>query len=258
MVLDPKVNYGPQLNMVVWMLVSVSALFLFTRLYLKNCQNRGLWWDDYVLLASWMALAGQAGLVSYVISLGYGRQVIPLENIARFPVPINVLSSLLIMANLSGKTSFAITLLRIPAVWMRAIVWCIIVSMGVSLSTSAVLVWAECLPWGKEEGCVPLSISINYNVFSCAYSAAMDVTLAFLPWKYIWTLQMSKKEKIGVVVAMSMGVFAGAAAAVKTTTINLVHESVDPSNVQLVAWGNAEAAICIMAASIPILRALSR
>ena len=34
----------------------------------------------------------------------------------------------------------------------------------------------------------------------------MDIGLAFLPWKYIWTLQMSMKEKIGVVVAMSMGV----------------------------------------------------
>jgi hypothetical protein len=34
----------------------------------------------------------------------------------------------------------------------------------------------------------------------------MDVALAFLPWKYIWSLQMSKKEKAGVVLAMSMGV----------------------------------------------------
>lgn len=38
------------------------------------------------------------------------------------------------------------------------------------------------------------------------YSAVMDVALAFLPWKFIWSLQMSKKEKIGVVIAMSMGV----------------------------------------------------
>jgi hypothetical protein len=34
----------------------------------------------------------------------------------------------------------------------------------------------------------------------------MDVVLAFLPWKFIWSLQMGKKERIGVVVAMSMGV----------------------------------------------------
>ena len=68
----------------------------------------------------------------------------------------------------------------------------------------------------------------------------MDVALAFLPWKYIWSLQMSKKEKAGVVLAMSMGVLyvtsfryprgscttncnsAGAAAGLKTATLPTV------------------------------------
>jgi hypothetical protein len=34
----------------------------------------------------------------------------------------------------------------------------------------------------------------------------MDITLALLPWKLIWKLQMKKQEKIGVAVAMSCGV----------------------------------------------------
>ncbi len=34
----------------------------------------------------------------------------------------------------------------------------------------------------------------------------MDIVLAFVPWKIIWTLTMNRKEKIGVLVAMSMGV----------------------------------------------------
>jgi len=34
----------------------------------------------------------------------------------------------------------------------------------------------------------------------------MDVVLALLPWSVIWGLQMRKKEKIGVALAMSMGV----------------------------------------------------
>lgn len=39
-----------------------------------------------------------------------------------------------------------------------------------------------------------------------AYSGAMDVILALLPWKIILTLTLNKKEKIGVLLAMSMGV----------------------------------------------------
>jgi hypothetical protein len=38
------------------------------------------------------------------------------------------------------------------------------------------------------------------------YSAVVDMALALLPWRYLLRQQMSKKEKIGVTVAMSMGV----------------------------------------------------
>lgn len=34
----------------------------------------------------------------------------------------------------------------------------------------------------------------------------MDVVLALLPWSVIWGLQMRRKEKIGIALAMSMGV----------------------------------------------------
>jgi hypothetical protein len=34
----------------------------------------------------------------------------------------------------------------------------------------------------------------------------MDIVLAVVPWKIIWSLTMNKKEKFGVLVAMSMGV----------------------------------------------------
>lgn len=44
------------------------------------------------------------------------------------------------------------------------------------------------------------------NRDSLAYSAAMDLILAFLPWKTLRGLQMKRKEKIGIVIAMSMGV----------------------------------------------------
>jgi len=34
----------------------------------------------------------------------------------------------------------------------------------------------------------------------------MDFVLALLPWKVIWKLQMKRKEKFGVALAMSMGI----------------------------------------------------
>lgn len=33
----------------------------------------------------------------------------------------------------------------------------------------------------------------------------MDISLALLPWKILWNLQMRTSEKIGVMLAMSLG-----------------------------------------------------
>jgi len=34
----------------------------------------------------------------------------------------------------------------------------------------------------------------------------MDFTLAVLPWTFLWKLRMRKREKVGILIAMSMGV----------------------------------------------------
>jgi hypothetical protein len=46
----------------------------------------------------------------------------------------------------------------------------------------------------------------NANEHWLAYSGAMDITLAILPWYTIRKLQIKNAEKLGVAIAMSMGV----------------------------------------------------
>jgi len=47
----------------------------------------------------------------------------------------------------------------------------------------------------------------------------MDLILAMVPWKVIWKLPMKPREKVGIALAMSMGVFAAATAFVKSAKI---------------------------------------
>lgn len=164
---NPKLDYGSRLNAILWLMISVAALFLFTRLYLKNCQNRGLWWDDYALLAAWIFQAAQGGLVSYIVSLGYGKPVVPPENARLLGLPAAILSMFLIFANFLGKLSFALTLLRLPAVWMRVSAWFIIVTLAATLGVSSALIVVGCSGFKRETNCVPVDISIRYNMFSC-------------------------------------------------------------------------------------------
>lgn len=54
--------------------------------------------------------------------------------------------------------------------------------------------------------CWPTSIFENIALTAGAYSGCMDFILALLPWAVIWKLQMKKREKFGIAVAMSLGV----------------------------------------------------
>lgn len=285
------VKAGYQLNAVNWPLVAVSALFLSLRIFLKLRQRRSLWWDDYVLMISWVGPAGRGRLISFplcfimltavqlallvysilfaaALNLGYGRDrsEIPPEDAAEMLVLVSVLSSLLILANLWSKTSFGITLLRLPLGRVRLWLVCALIGLGTAfIGASAYTVWIQCLvadpPWNPYIGsaCLPSSVMIRYSVFMGYFSALIDFAFVVLPWKMLWALQMKRSEKVGVTLAMGMGALAGIAAVAKTTVFPKVY-SPEPNTaaLQVSAWGAFETAVSIMAASIPILRALVR
>jgi hypothetical protein len=48
-------SMGPMLNGLDWFWVSLSASFLALRLYCKRANNDRLWWDDYLLIFSWVS-----------------------------------------------------------------------------------------------------------------------------------------------------------------------------------------------------------
>lgn len=48
------VDYGPRLTATTWSLTACAALFLGMRLLSKLWRSRSVWWDDYVLIASWV------------------------------------------------------------------------------------------------------------------------------------------------------------------------------------------------------------
>ncbi|KAJ2903533.1 hypothetical protein MKZ38_009755 [Zalerion maritima] len=155
-----------------------------------------------------------------------------------------------ILAALLSKTCFALflTLLRIADGWLKILVLFIIATMAIVMGGSAVLVWLR----------VDIEIRIFTFTITTSYSGAMGIIFAFLPWNIIWSLFMSRKEKLGVAFAMSIGVFAGAASIVKVFYVESLRSTDPTDSVTLVTFGAAESAITIIAASILILRTLIR
>ena len=126
---------------------------------------------------------------------------------------MNLAGTFSIIAAAWSKTSFAFTLLRIAeAKWMRCLIWFFIISLNLALGGGVLITWIQCWPVEKtwrpsvEGSCWPKVYHVNYNIFGAIYSGVMDITLALMPWLIIWSASMTLKEKLGVIIAMSMGV----------------------------------------------------
>ncbi|KAK5626298.1 hypothetical protein RRF57_002013 [Xylaria bambusicola] len=257
-------NLGGAVAACIWALAGLSAGWLALRLYFKLRKHWGLWWDDHFLTVVCIVLSNIA--TSVAISQGFGHQP--------YDIPPSVVPQILLTLLISGvfsilgatisKTSFALTLLRISSGWIKWTIWFAIITINVAMGLSLTFNWIACTPVEKSfnasipGSCWPRETLIGYNTFSAAYSGAMDILLALLPWKIIWKMEMTRKERIGAICAMSLGLFAGTIALAKIYALIGTFEENISSSIQLVVLSIAETAVTIMAASIPILRALAR
>ncbi|KAL1837602.1 hypothetical protein VTJ49DRAFT_3620 [Mycothermus thermophilus] len=267
MAMLPHDDAGPMLNAVVWTLTNISGIFLALRIYCRLSRRRGLWWDDGFLIAAWICLLTETALLTKMTALGYGKHIWDFDvvnNMAPLLVIVNAAGTLSVTAASWSKTSFGITLLKLTQGWVKKLTWFILISMNIAMGLSALFPWVNCRPLRKawdmyvEGECWDPEVTVYYNMFSGIYSACADLALALLPWQFIVTLQMKWKEKMGVGIAMSMGIFACVTGAIKVSQIPKMLSDDFADGVDLWLWGNAETSVTIIAASIPMLRVLIR
>ncbi|OBT94144.1 hypothetical protein VE01_06965 [Pseudogymnoascus verrucosus] len=254
-------DLGPYLNRSIWILAVLAGTLLGLRLYSKLYRHRSLWWDDYILIAAWVALVASTSLQSAGIKFGLGKHYEDMQDKEKVSLFSYAAGFFSILATVWSKTSFAVTLLRVSNGWMKWLVWFIIVSTNLVLGANAIIQWIQCWPveklwhtWIKGR-CWSYEIIQDYNIFVAAFSGFVDILLALLPWKIISPIVTNKRETIGVLIAMSMGVIAGIVSFLKIRTITSIGDE-NTTNVSLFIFGTAEGATSIMAASIPVLRAL--
>lgn len=260
----PHDDHGPRLNIAIWFLTGVAAVFLSLRLYCKRIRQKKLWWDDYILIAAFIALLAQTSLLSVCIHFGLGKHSWDIKNWPSYLYVANITGVCSIIAAAWSKTSFAVSLLRLSTGWMRRLVWIIIASVNIFLGLSCIFTYVQCKPVRKlwhssiPGTCWPPEVIIKYNSFSSSWSGAMDILLATLPWWFINKLSLNQKERIGVLVAMSLGSLAGVTSIAKTATLSAIKNPDAIATVSLMILATAETAITIVAASIPVLRVFIR
>jgi hypothetical protein len=163
-----------------------------------------------------MVLANST-IVSVSTQFGLGTHIIfvPQTTLPTLGLLNNFSATVSIIGAVWSKTSFAVTMLRVlpqEGIFGRKFAWFVIVTMNLFMGLSALFTWISCNPiqktWNRNMPgtCWNPASKIDYDIFSGTWSGLMDLTLALLPWKIVWGLQMKKKEKLGVAIAMSMGV----------------------------------------------------
>lgn len=146
--------------------------------------------------------------------MGFGRRTIDINpnNILILAFYTSVAASISCFASTLSKISFGVTLLRLTTGKIRWSVWFCIGTLFLFMLPSAFITWIQCTPTAKawnptlEGTCWDATKTVNYGIFNAAWCAVADFYLALLPWTLIMGLQMRMREKIGVGIAMSMGV----------------------------------------------------
>lgn len=193
-------HLGPYLLRVVWPLAALSGLFLGLRVYCKLRRRRQLWWDDHVLVASWVrfpchpafpgfrngcgpsnqrllkiTLVVSVALQSVGVHYGLGMSYTDLYEqgtISAVSKYSYIGGFFPILATCWSKTSVAISLLRLATGReMRWSIWFIIVIVNLVLGSNGLIQWVQCWPirklwvWELEGSCLPASVIQDYNTF---------------------------------------------------------------------------------------------
>ncbi|KAL9948401.1 hypothetical protein D7B24_007165 [Verticillium nonalfalfae] len=261
-------NAETVVNAAIWPMLAVSTIFLGLRIYCKAIRVRWMVWvDDYLLLAGWAFLVVSSGLLSRLVHLGFGKTLIMTPTMSTVLYCADNTHKLALALT---KTSFAVTLLRIATGWQIYLIWFLVVSMNIQFLVHIILTWRAICPRVPGDTtphlpgtCWEAHEAITLGIFGGFYSALSDFVLALLPWKIVMGLQMRKHEKIGVAVAMSIGVLAGVMGIMKGSYSVLIIKftNVEDYTWKLAVfwiWAEAEPNATIIAASIPVLRVLVR
>ncbi|KAK8007245.1 WD40 repeat-containing protein [Apiospora arundinis] len=162
-------NRAPRLLAATWSLTVVAGVFLGLRLYCKRIRSTGLWWDDHFMLAAW-------------------------------PRQHFVVVTVNLFLNSVWITGFA-KCQPIEKVWDGSV-------PGTCWDKKKLAKWQTFASCKGPVGSILSPTSVDNFIDNVVpdYSSIIDFVLAFLPWKTLLKMTMPLRERIGVTVAMSMGV----------------------------------------------------
>ncbi|KAK8121371.1 hypothetical protein PG999_005491 [Apiospora kogelbergensis] len=233
----PHDSNGPWIVASTWTLTAVASVFVLLRFYCRIFKGHIFPIDDCLLLIAWILLVAQTVLSVYSVGLGSGNHIWDMrpESSVELLMLQDITTAPSVLAVAFSKASAGVSLLRLLAFrWQRVLTIFIVASIALLMTGIMVLTLVQCMPIQRHWDytvpgtCWPPSIVTQFAIGASIWSGVMDIILAILPMPVILGLQMNKREKLGVTIALGSMVFAGASSFIKASTlINL--SSTDPT-----------------------------
>ncbi|KAF7550933.1 hypothetical protein G7Z17_g5385 [Cylindrodendrum hubeiense] len=257
------VNPWTELNLGLWMLFAGATLFLMLRLYVKVTRRHGLWYDDYILTASWMLLLANNALIVHEFATGYVLKDTTESWDDRMHILINISSCGTLIGQAWTKTAFGVTLLRISNQWQQWVLWFCIVTMNLYMVLKVFFQWAKVCDkesydvWYRLNFCIGWQFRDSFKEGGNVYNIIMDFIFATFPWLITRGLEMRRVEKIGLCATMSLGMIVAIVSAIRIAWKDNGNERdayyIWRNGVSQV-WYSSEITGTIIVQCIPILR----
>ncbi|KAM0812420.1 hypothetical protein AB5N19_12410 [Seiridium cardinale] len=252
-----------QLNLGLWFLFVGATLLLTTRVWIK-ITRAGLWYDDYILIASWGVLLANDALISYEYATGYVSPTGDWDQ--HMHILINVSSCGTLVGQAWSKTALGVTLLRMSGRLQTSIIWVCIFIMNAYMIVKFILQWAKVCDGTKDyqasyrlNFCIYADFRDDFKEGGQIVNIIMDFLFALFPWWITWRLNLKKMEKVALCATMSLGMVVAVIAAIRTAWKDDGNKH-NPwyywHNAMSNIWYSSEVAGTIMVQCIPVLRPL--
>ncbi|PVI08126.1 hypothetical protein DM02DRAFT_648190 [Periconia macrospinosa] len=271
---DGDVNNGTTLNGLFWFFTAFTTIICICRLYSRRYLTRELGLEDAIIVFSLVLLYLQNVTVSIAVHYGLGRHgyyiivndgPMSVSNVIKWQVwgePVAIFGASI------PKIAVTMLIIRIvnPHQLVAAFLWTLNITLNLMSVACVVTTFVQCKPtsfyWTRtgDGTCWDPRIVANLALATGSVSAFVDFALALYPVTVLRGLQMPLHRKLGVMILLGFGCFAGVASVIRTTKLSKLGSTEDMtwSFWTLVLWVAIENSIITICACVPFLRPIAK
>ncbi|RHZ73391.1 hypothetical protein CDV55_109019 [Aspergillus turcosus] len=257
--------HGTGLVVLIWVLTGTAVVVVALRV-LAKMKIRQFRMDDVVMIFALILGIIAGSLNTVAVKYGYGLldETVPEPAATLGRKYYTIGQAVLILCTAVGRAAFVLYLLAILGGQkrQRIILTALAVLEVLFNSVAVILIFATCTPvamlwdYTMRGTCAPIGILIDFGYWQSVFNTVVDLYLAVVPTYIVWHLNLKIGVKISLVVLMSCGLVAMAAALAKTIQLPEINNDGLGGTLDLIRWGYIEANLVIICASLPCLRSL--